>query len=152
MGTGAQTGSGRQGLVALVVVALAGMAGLALAASQGSADLTYSETRVQQVVEFAWKSRTNGSATAATKGIAGKVERVAFIAVAPFPTTVLTAKVCDAYGYDILNGAGAGLATDVNSTVTTTNGAVIPFDGVLTLTITNAGAADKQGKVVLWFR
>jgi len=110
-----------------------------------------------------WTSSTNGTGgvTQDIRPISGQLRRVSFVpdSGATAPSNLYDVVLNDPDGIDVLAGLGANLASNANSSVCgglactdasgTTN--YIPFavEGVLTLSITNAGTS-RGGQVVLY--
>lgn len=111
---------------------------------------------------FDWLSDGAGAATLPSGlPVTGQIQRVVFVpSASAVPTTLYDVTMTDENGIDVLAGQGANLSETTASSVCpgtalkdgTTVG-VVPtvVDGILTLNVTNAGAA-KAGKVILYVR
>lgn len=111
---------------------------------------------------FEWTSDGSGNATVVSEvGISGAIARVVFIpSASAAPTANYDATLTDADSVDVLSGQGTNLSDTVSYSVcpgiplkdgTTTSTILVIVNSVLTLNITNAGAA-KSGKVVVYVR
>ena len=101
-----------------------------------------------------------GAATvASTLPVSGEIQRVVIIPGSPTPTALYDLTLTDSDGVDCLAGQGANVAAgNINICPGTplkdgTTVSVVPMvvDSVLTLNVTNAGAAG-AGKVVVYVR
>lgn len=111
---------------------------------------------------FDWVSDGSGNATLASSlVVSGQIHRVVFVpSASAAPTTLYDVTLTDADSVDVLAGQGADLSEAVASSLcpgtpltdgTTTSVLPTVVDSVLTLNVSNAGAA-KAGKVVVYVR
>jgi len=131
----------------------------------GTNTITYQDHMLVKTVTMAWTSDSRGDVnTTLTGHLNGIIERcVLDSSTSAIPTTAYDVYVYDAYGNDILNGAGAGLSTTgsppfvkvVGVTLSGSTGGAssvcYPVDEPLQLVVENAGA-NKSGTVVLYYR
>lgn len=112
---------------------------------------------------FPWVSDGSGNAVVASGlPVSGEIQRVVFIPSSggTAPTALYDVTLTDSDGVDVLAGQGANLAASGNTHVcpgvplkdgTTTSVVPVVVDSILTLNVTNAGAA-KAGTVVVYVR
>lgn len=109
-------------------------------------------------IAIAWTSDGSGVATEATEHVRGTIKRVVFDPGATAPDDNWDCTLTDEHGMDLLGGQGANIDTANSSHIApgvalkdgVTTSVTQPYvDGVLTLNVTNAGAA-KVGTVYVY--
>jgi len=138
---------------------------VAIIQAQDVGTLTQSKAVQGPVVKtiFAWTSGTNNNSVAGTGSVyvRGELLRVVFVPNATTgPSADYTATVKDESGIDLLGGQGAGVASNVTTTIrpgiaivgyAVTNLAAFAINDLLTVAVTNCGNST-SGQIILYTR